>query len=110
MPYFCEYKKYDTYLNTVDTNILVEEFDLRLRYDKVNTKMTKKITSMVYYKMMMKYYHKNMDGMSLIEENKLKKVDVNNSNNENNNNNKSNGNSHNSNNSNSSINGNKIIR
>ena len=46
--------------------------------------------------------------MSLVKENKLKKVDVNNNSNENNNNNQSNSNSKNSNNSKSSINGNKI--
>ena len=37
-------KKYNTDLNTIDTSILVEEFDLRLEFDDFKkTKMIKKI-------------------------------------------------------------------
>ena len=43
-----DYKKYNTDLNTINTNILVEEFDLRLEYDDFKTKMTKKLQNQIY--------------------------------------------------------------
>ena len=39
-----DYKKHNTDLNTIDTSILVDEFDLRLEYDDFKTKMIKQIT------------------------------------------------------------------
>ena len=41
-PINSDYRKYNTDLNAIDTSILVEEFDFRLRYDDFKTKMVKK--------------------------------------------------------------------
>ena len=48
-----DYKKYNTDLNTIDTSILVEEFDLRLKYDNFETKMMEILVQIV------KKLHKN---------------------------------------------------
>ena len=76
-----DYKKYNADLNTIDTSILIEEFDLRLKCDEFETKMMKILTQK--HELLKNCIKRG--SMSLVEENKER--DINNNNNNKNNNN-----------------------